>query len=115
MYNMSMENVYDLSVDSACALDKSMLRTYDVFSNFVKIRDEMNRCLLNLGYSQQTALKKQQIHYLYMALEHLENVEEEIRVSDGDEAIIRLERILDKILSLKRLILEYIRQLAIQE
>jgi len=110
-----MENVYHLSLDSACALDISMVRTYDVFSNFLKIRDEMNRLLMNLDYSQHTALKKQQIHYLYMALEHLENVEEEIRVSDGDEEIIRLERILDKILSLKRMILEYIRHLALQE
>lgn len=112
---MSMGNIYDLSMDSVCALDTSMVRTYDVFSDFLKIRNEMNRCLMNIGCSQHAALKKQQIHYLYMALDHLENVEKEIRVSDGDEEIIRLEQILDKIMSLKRLILDYIRHLAQQD
>ena len=75
----------------------------------------MNWFLINLTYSQQTTIKRQQIHYLFVALEHLNNVEKEIRVSDVDEQIIRLERIIDKIRSLKKLVLEYIRHLGSQD
>jgi len=71
--------------------------------------------LMNLTYSQQTTIKGQKIHYLFVALEHLNNVEKEIRVSDVDEQIIRLERIFDKIRSLKKLVLEYIRHLGSQD
>ena len=112
---MRTENLYKISLDSACALDTSMVRTYDDLSKFLKIRFEMNRVLMNLTYSHGTELRAQQIHYLFVALEHLNNVEKEIRVSDVDEEIIRLERILDKIRSLKQLILEYIRHLTSQD
>ncbi len=105
---MRKQNLYEISLDSACALDTSMVGTYDDLSKFLKIRSEMNRLLMNLTYSHQTELKAQQIHYLFVALEHLNNVEKEICVSDVDEEIIRLERILDKIRSLKQFILEYI-------
>jgi len=75
----------------------------------------MNRVLMNLTFSQQSALRAQQLHYLYMALEHISNVEKEIRISDVDEEIIRLEKILDKLRSLKHLIHEYIRHLASED
>lgn len=112
---MKMENLYEISLDSACTLDTSMVRAHDNLSEFLKIRNEMNRFLMNLTCSHLTKIKAQQVHYLFVALEHLNNVENEIRVSDVDEEIIRLERILDKILSLKQLILEYIRQLCQQD
>jgi hypothetical protein len=112
---MKTKNLYQISLDSACALDTSMVQTYDDLSKFLKIRTEMNWFLMNLTYSQQTAIKGQQIHYLFVALEHLNNVEKEIRVSDVDEHIVRLERIFDKIRSLKKLVLEYIRHLGSQD
>lgn len=106
-----MKNLYEISMDSACALDTSMVRAYDDLSKFHKIRTEMNWFLINLTHSRRTEQRGKQIHYLFLALEHLNTVEKEIRVSDVDEQIIRLERILDKIQSLKQLILEYIRYL----
>lgn len=75
----------------------------------------MNWFLMNLNYSQEAKIKGQQIHYLFVALEHLNNVEKEIHISDVDEQIIRLERIFDKIRSLKKLVLEYIRHLGLQD
>jgi hypothetical protein len=110
---MRRDNLYEISLDSACALDRSMVRTYDDGSNFLKIRIEMNGFLMNLARSHRTAWTDQQVHYLFVALEHLDNVEKEIRLSDVDEEIIRLDRILEKIRSLKQLILEYIRHLTL--
>jgi hypothetical protein len=112
---MRTKNLYEISLDSACALDTSMVRAYDDLSKFNKIRTEMNWFLMNLTHSQQSANRGKQIHYLFVALEHLNIVEKEIRISDVDEQIIRLERILDKIRSLKQLILEYIKHLDSQD
>ncbi len=109
---MQAENLYQISMDSAIALDTSMGRTYDEFSKYIAVRAEMNRFLMNLNYSHQTKSKGRQIHYLFLALVHLDNIEKEISVSDVNEEIIQLERIFDKILSLKKLILEYIRHLS---
>ena len=108
---MQSENLYETSFGSATALDIMMERTYDDFSQFLKIREEMNRFLLHLNYSHHSDCTGQKIHYLFIALGHLDNVEKEIRISDITEETIRLERIFDKILSLKKLILEYIKQL----
>ena len=110
-----MKNLYEISLDSSCALDTSMVRAYDDLSKFHKIRTEMNWFLINLTHSQQTAQRGTQIHYLFLALEHLNIVEKEIRVSDVNEEIIRLEQIFDKIRSLKKLVLEYIRHLGSQD
>jgi hypothetical protein len=112
---MRTENLYEISLDSASDLDTSMVRTYDDFSKFIKIRTEMNRFLMKLTYSHQAISKDLQIHYLFVALVHLDNVEKEIHVSDVDDEIIRLERIFNKIRSLKQLILEYIRHLTSQD
>ena len=109
---MRKDNLYEISLNSACALDTSMVRTYDDSSKFLKIRDEMNRLLMNLTYSRRTEFRAQRKHYLFMALEHLNNVEKEILISEVDEEVIRFERILDKIRSLKQLILEYIKCLS---
>jgi hypothetical protein len=108
---MRPENLYEISMHSASALDTYMERTYDDFSKYIKIRAEMNKLLMNLNYSHHTESKGQQIHYLFVALAHLDNVEKEINVCDFNEEIIHLERIFDKIRSLKKLIMEYIRHL----
>ncbi|KKL96237.1 hypothetical protein LCGC14_1846470 [marine sediment metagenome] len=46
-----------------------------------------------------------------MALQHLDNVEKEIRISVAGDELINLEKIHNKIRGLKMLILNYIRQL----
>jgi hypothetical protein len=71
----------------------------------------MDKFLINLAFSNRTASRDQQIHYLFMALLHLENIEKEILISDVNDEIVRLERMIDKIRSLRQLILEYIRHL----
>lgn len=112
---MQEENLYKTSLDEASALDISMEHGHDDFSRFIKIRAEINRFLKNLQDSHQASSRGQQIHSLFISLVHLDNVEKEIRASDIDEEIIRLGRILDKIRSLKSLILKYIKQLTSQE
>jgi hypothetical protein len=111
---MPKKNLYEISFSSATALDMSMVQTYNDFPQFLRIKEEMNRFMLNLNYSSRADCTGQQIHYLFVALLHLDNVEREIRISDAEEEIIRLEKIYDRIRSLKRLILEYIRQLTAQ-
>jgi hypothetical protein len=112
---MRTNNLYEISLNYACGLDTSMVQTNAAAAGFSTIREEMNRFLMNLTCSHGTAFRSEQVHYLYLALEHLVNVEEEISISDVDEEIIRLEKVLDKILSLKQLIHEYIRHLTSQD
>jgi hypothetical protein len=107
-----MEKLYEISLDSANALDTSMWRTYENVSKFLGIRAAMDQFMVNLAFSHRAASRDQQIHCLFMALLHLDNVEKEIRISDIDDEILRLERIIDRIRSLRQLILEYIRHLA---
>jgi hypothetical protein len=104
-----MEKRYKISLDAAASLDYSMLHTYDNFTKFLKLSREMNGLLINLNCSHWMVSDKQRLQYLYVALLHLDNVEMEIRISDMNEAIIRQERILDKIRSLRKLIMDYIR------
>ena len=112
---MKLQNLYEISLDSACALDKTMISVDENLPELLKIREELKRFLMNLTSSHLTKLNTQRVHYLFVALEHLNNVENEIRVSNIHEEIIRLERIIDKIRSLKQLILAYIRFLSLQE
>ncbi len=79
---------------------------------FLNIREEMNRFLLNLNQSHSAKSAGQQIHFLFVALNHLDNLDREIRISTENEEITRLEMIHDKIRSLKMLIQGYIGQLA---
>ena len=81
-------------------------------TRFMKIRDEMSRFLINLNQSHIAKSTGQQIHFLFMAQIHLENLDREIRISTENEEIIRLEIIHEKIRSLKALIQGYIKQLA---
>jgi hypothetical protein len=78
---------------------------------FLRIRRELSHFLLNLNYCYRSDGTGQQIHFLFMALEHLENVDKEIRITGSDQEIISQKRIHEKIRSLKILILNYIRYL----
>ena len=104
-----MEKLYKTSLVSAASLDISMLSTYGNLAKFIKLRTEMNRLLINLNCSHWVVSDQQRVHYLFVALIHLDNVEKEIRISGINEAIIRQERVLDKIRSLRMLIKDYIR------
>jgi hypothetical protein len=106
-----MEKLSEISLESANALDASMWQTYGEASKCLSIRAEMDSLLVNLAFSNWTASRDQQIHYLFVALLHLDNIEREILVSDVNDEIVRLERLLDKIRSLRQLILTYIRHL----
>lgn len=110
---MNTENTYDLSFTLATELSTSVEEAggIDDFSKFLRIRREMNHFLLSLNHSNCANGAGQQIHFLFAALAHLDNVEKEIRISNADEEGFRLERIHDKIRSLKILILNYIRHL----
>ena len=95
-------------------MDFSMeeIQKYGDATRFMKIRDEMSRFLINLNQSHIAKSTGQQIHFLFMAQIHLENLDREIRISTENEEIIRLEIIHEKIRSLKALIQGYIKQLA---
>jgi hypothetical protein len=82
------------------------------YSAFLKLRKEMNEFLLCLNYSQRAEGKGQQIHFLFLALGHLDKVDREIRVSLDPETLLNTEKIHDKIRNLQRLILNYIKQLS---
>ena len=107
---MNSENNYELTISLAAGLGNAVEETSD-FNSFLRIRKEMSHFLLNLNHSSCADGVEQQIHFLFMALEHLENVDKEIRISTAGEELIRLEKVHDKIRNLKMLILGYIRQL----
>ena len=107
---MNSESNYDLAFSLTAGLGNSVKENTD-FSSFLRIRLELNHFLLNLNQSNSADGAGQQIHFLFMALQHLDNVDKEIRISGAGDELINLERIHDKIRGLKMLILNYIRHL----
>lgn len=110
---MKNKDTYDLSLSMVTFLGQAVNDNTEAgdFNSFLKIRRELNHFLLNLNQSSQSNAAGQQIHFLFVALEHLDNVDKEIRLADVPQEMISLERIHDKIRSLKILILNYIRHL----
>ena len=110
---MKSNETYDRSISLAAGLGRCMEESggNGDFSSYLMIRRELNHFLLNLNYSNRAEGIGQQIHFLFLALQHLDNVEKEIRVSVADEELVSLGRIHNKIRSLKILILDYIRHL----
>jgi hypothetical protein len=109
-----MEKLYELSFDSVTALEASMVRTYENAAGTLEISKEMNSLLMNLIFSNWTASRDRQKHYLFMALAHLDNVEKEIFISNVNEEMLILEKLFDKIRFLKRVLLDCIGQLTYQ-
>ena len=87
------------------------MKKYGNAAKFQNIRKEMGGLLFDLQRSRSTVAADEQVHYLFLALMHLDNLEQEIRMSSENEEIIRLELIYDKIRSLKSMIAGYIRYL----
>ncbi len=110
---MKTDNIYDFSISMVAGLGATVEETADTtdFPRFLMIRRELNHFLLNLNYSNRAEGAGQQIHFLFLALEHLENVDKEIRITGASQEMMSQERIHDKIRSLKILILKYIKHL----
>ena len=110
---MKTENTYDHSISMITGLGAAVEETAeaDDFSSFLMIRRDLNHFLLNLNYSNRSEGAGQQIHFLFVALEHLDNVDKEIRITGASQEMISQQRIHDKIRSLKNLILNYIKYL----
>jgi hypothetical protein len=96
------------ALDSARALDTSVGWTCAGSLESLGIRAETKRLLMHLAFSQLTASREQQIHCLFVALTHLDNVEKKIRVSGINEELIRLERIFESMRSLQKHLFDYI-------
>ena len=105
--------MYDFSVSMITELGITVQETGEPgnFLSFLRIRRELNHFLLNLNHSNSAEGAGQQIHFLFVALEHLENVDKEIRITTTNQEMINTERIHEKIRSLKFLILNYIKHL----
>ena len=110
---MKTDRVFDFSVSMITDLGLTVEETGEAgdFSSFLRIRRELNHFLLNLNLSNGAEEAGQRIHFLFVALEHLENVNKEIRINGGGQEMINLEKIHEKIRSLKFLILNYIKHL----
>jgi hypothetical protein len=72
----------------------------------------MQKFLINLSYSGQSGNVRDQIHYLYVSLIHIENVEKEIVGSCLTEEMISQNKIIEDINCLKTMVLDYIRDLS---
>lgn len=105
-----IQNAYDLSISLATGLGMEVGESSD-FSVFLSIRRELNHFLLNLNHCHRAESTGLQIHFLFQALENLERTERELRIFGSEQDQPRMERLHDKIRSLKGLILDYIRHL----
>jgi len=105
--------MYDFSVSMITELGITVEENggADNFSSFLRIRRELTHFLLNLNHSNGAEGAGQQIHFLFVALEHLENMDKEIRITGTDPEMINTVKIHEKIRSLKFLILNYIKHL----
>ena len=56
------------------------LNEFGEADSFRGIRDEMGQFLLELNKSRQAGSAEQRVHYLYLALIHLDNLTREIRI-----------------------------------
>jgi hypothetical protein len=114
MMATKIDHRYESSEVLYTGLDFSLegMDQYANYNGFQEIREEINQFILKLGQCHMAETQRQRIHYLYLALVHLDNLDREIRASYESEELIRLEMIHGKIRSLKKLITEYIRQLA---
>lgn len=105
--------MYDFSISMVAGLGTAVEETSGAtdFSHFLRIRRELNEFLLSLNQSTRAEGAGQQIHFLFVALEHLDNVDKEIRISGAAQEMISMEKVHAKIRSLKLLILNYIKHL----
>jgi len=82
------------------------------FQKFSKIREEMNEFLKSLNQSGLSEAIPDQIHYLYVALIHIENVEKEIISCSLSEEMLSQSKIIDDVNCLKMMVVDYIHDLS---
>ena len=100
-----------LAFEEGINLSLEGMRKYGNAPKFQNIRKEMGGFLFDLQRSRSTESAEEQVHYLFLALLHLDKLEQEIRTSAENEEIIKLEMVMDKIRSLRSMISGYIRYL----
>ena len=83
-------------------------REEDCFSG---IRNEMGQFLLELIKSRQAGSAEQQVHCLFLALKHLDNLDMEIRMHTASGTLAGHGYILKRIRSLSGMISVYIRKI----
>lgn len=82
------------------------------FEKLCEVRDEMNEFLKNLNRSGLSETIPDQIHYLYVALIHIENVEREIMSGSLSEEMLSQSKITNDINCLKMMVVDYIQDLS---
>ena len=82
------------------------------FEKFCKIRNEMSEFLNNLNHSGLSEALPDQVHYLYVALTHIENVEREIMGCNFSEEMLSRNKIIEDINCLKMMVVDYIQELS---
>ncbi len=102
----SLKNIFC----SGSALDES--GTYKNDGEYCKIKEEMNKFIFNLNQCKICRSIHSQIHFLYMSLIHLDNVEIEFITSNLSDEVLCQEKIIEDIRSLKLMVLNYIRDLS---
>lgn len=107
-----MKSVYnmDAGISSALGISRCVEEAGN-YSDFLRISRELNHFLQNLNYSNNANGTGQRVHYLFLALDNLDKVEKEIRISGAQEDAAGPARVIDKIRDLKILMLDYIRHL----
>lgn len=111
---MKNENTRDFPISRIISYDSSLneFSTNEDYEIFVNVRDEMNKFILNLSHSEFSESVPDQIHFLYVALTHIENVENEILGSCLSEDILSRNKIIEDINCLKMMVLDFIRDLS---
>jgi hypothetical protein len=106
----TMDFPFSRFISSRSSLNE--ITTANDFEKFCTVRDEMNEFLKNLNRSGLSDAIPDQIHYLYVALIHIENVEKEILSCSLSEEMLSRNKIIEDINCLKRMVVEYIRELS---
>jgi hypothetical protein len=111
---MKNEKSRDLPISRIIRNDSTLCEfsTNEEYEIFVNVRNEMNQFMVNLNHSGLSESIPDQIHYLFMALSHIENVENEILGLCLPEEMIYQNKIMEDINCLKRMILDYVRDLS---
>ena len=100
---------YELGLE----LSMEEMNKYGNLEDFINIRTEMSSFLMNLHLSCNAGSAENTTHFLYMALENLDNVDREIQTSFENEELLRIGMVHEKIRSIKTLMIAYIKHLNI--
>lgn len=106
LYHDSLRNIFW----SGSTFDESGTYTND--DEYYKIKEEMNKFIFNLNQCKICRSIHSQIHFLYMSLIHLDNLETEFITSNLSDEVLCQEKIIEDIHSLKLMVLNHIRDLS---